>query len=69
MLDQVQHWPVFEEVPELFILVPALLGLKVEQEQQSVTGVQGNLENPDLLSLTHNIAGEPGEPWPLVSHT
>jgi hypothetical protein len=29
LLDTVQHWPVFQEVPELFILVPALLGLKV----------------------------------------
>ena len=29
VLDDVQHWPVFSEVPELFILVPALLGLKV----------------------------------------
>ena len=29
VLDDVQHWPVFVEVPELFILVPALLGLKV----------------------------------------
>jgi len=28
VLDDVQHWPVFLEVPELFILVPALLGLK-----------------------------------------
>jgi len=28
VLDDVQHWPVFIEVPELFILVPALLGLK-----------------------------------------
>ena len=31
VLDDVQHWPVFLEVPELFILVPALLGLKVSQ--------------------------------------
>ena len=28
LLDHVQHWKVFREVPELFILVPALLGLK-----------------------------------------
>nr|CAB3266281.1 solute carrier family 41 member 1-like [Phallusia mammillata] len=28
VLDKVQHWPVFENVPEIFILVPALLGLK-----------------------------------------
>lgn len=28
LLDKVQHWPVFQSYPELFILVPALLGLK-----------------------------------------
>eukprot|EP00794_Sanderia_malayensis_P006105 gene6105-6809_t len=28
LLDVVQHWEVFKKVPEVFILVPALLGLK-----------------------------------------
>ncbi|KAK5975931.1 hypothetical protein GCK32_002409, partial [Trichostrongylus colubriformis] len=28
VLDLVQHWRLFREVPEIFILVPALLGLK-----------------------------------------
>jgi len=28
VLDTVQHWTVFKEINELFILVPALLGLK-----------------------------------------
>ena len=28
VLDIVQHWMVFQEINELFILVPALLGLK-----------------------------------------
>ncbi len=28
VLDMVQHWDVFTKVSELFILVPALLGLK-----------------------------------------
>eukprot|EP00118_Oscarella_pearsei_P018090 m.183432 g.183432 ORF g.183432 m.183432 type:complete len:87 (+) comp39305_c0_seq20:280-540(+) len=28
LLDFVQHWAVFIDVSELFILVPALLGLK-----------------------------------------
>ena len=28
VLDIVQHWEVFEQINELFILVPALLGLK-----------------------------------------
>ena len=29
LLDSVQYWPVFEKYQQLFILVPALLGLKV----------------------------------------
>ncbi|XP_051932955.1 solute carrier family 41 member 1-like isoform X1 [Hippocampus zosterae] len=28
LLDQVQHWTVFQEISEVFILVPALVGLK-----------------------------------------
>ncbi|KAM6927870.1 solute carrier family 41 member 1-like [Xenentodon cancila] len=28
LLDQVQHWEVFKEISEVFILVPALVGLK-----------------------------------------
>jgi solute carrier family 41 len=28
VLDRVQHWDLFQQVPETFILVPALLGLK-----------------------------------------
>lgn len=28
VLDTVQHWPVFTKVPQIFVLVPALLGLK-----------------------------------------
>ena len=28
VLDIVQHWPVFNDLDQLFILVPALLGLK-----------------------------------------
>ena len=31
VLDIVQHWPVFVEINEIFILVPALLGLKVNK--------------------------------------
>ena len=38
VLDDVQHWPVFIEVPELFILVPALLGLKVSKDQFDILG-------------------------------
>lgn len=28
LFDHVQHWPVFQEIHELFILIPPLLGLK-----------------------------------------
>ena len=28
VLDSVQYWPVFQTLPELFIMVPALIGLK-----------------------------------------
>ncbi|XP_041982238.1 solute carrier family 41 member 1-like [Aricia agestis] len=28
LLDKVQHWQVFQKIPEVYILVPALLGLK-----------------------------------------
>lgn len=28
VMDTVQHWKVFREISEVFILVPALLGLK-----------------------------------------
>ena len=28
VLDTVQHWPVFVNVTEVYIMVPALLGLK-----------------------------------------
>ena len=29
LLDYVQYWPVFDSCPQLFIVIPALLGLKV----------------------------------------
>lgn len=38
LLDHVQFWPVFQECPELFILVPALLGLKVRVWPPSTSG-------------------------------
>ena len=47
VLDDVQHWPVFIEVPELFILVPALLGLKVSKDQFDIFG---------RIMLLHSLA-------------
>ncbi|XP_052285673.1 solute carrier family 41 member 1-like [Dreissena polymorpha] len=47
VLDAVQHWPVFVEVSEIFVLVPALLGLKgnLEMTLASRLSTQANLGN------------------------
>ncbi len=44
-----QHWEVFREVSEVFILVPALLGLKgnLEMTLASRLSTQANLGNMD----------------------
>ncbi|XP_064605028.1 solute carrier family 41 member 1-like [Liolophura sinensis] len=49
VLDIVQHWQVFKTVPEVFILVPALLGLKgnLEMTLASRLSTQANLGNMD----------------------
>lgn len=57
VLDVVQHWDVFVKVGEIFILVPALLGLKgnLEMTLASRLSTQANLGNMDtrkeLLSM------------------
>ena len=49
VLDVVQHWKVFQVVSELFILVPALLGLKgnLEMTLASRLSTHANLGNMD----------------------
>ncbi|KAG1674999.1 Solute carrier family 41 member 2 [Nymphon striatum] len=52
VLDVVQHWKVFTDVSEVFILVPALLGLKgnLEMTLASRLSTQANLGNMDTRS-------------------
>lgn len=59
ILDKVQHWPVFVNVSELFILVPALLGLKgnLEMTLASRLSTQANLGNLDTSNEQWKIAG------------
>lgn len=58
ILDKVQHWEVFEKVSEVFILVPALLGLK------------GNLEMTlasRLSTVAHlGLLDDPRKKWSII---
>lgn len=52
LLHHVQSWPVFQAIPELYILVPALLGLKGNLEmtlasRMSTQSNLGHLDDPD----------------------
>lgn len=49
LLDVVQHWPVYQQVPEVYILVPALLGLKgnLEMTLASRLSTHANLGHLD----------------------
>ncbi|CAG8609092.1 2267_t:CDS:10, partial [Cetraspora pellucida] len=53
LLDTVQSWPVFTNVPELYILVPVLLNLKGNLEMNlasrlSTSANLGELDNPTV---------------------
>ncbi|XP_050519530.1 solute carrier family 41 member 1-like [Diabrotica virgifera virgifera] len=49
LLDKVQHWPVYKDVSEVYILVPALLGLKgnLEMTLASRLSTHANLGHLD----------------------
>ena len=54
VLDMVQYWPVFTSLPELFIMVPALIGLKgnLEMTLASRLSTHANLGHLDTLQQT-----------------
>ena len=58
LLDKVQHWQVFVDLPELFIMVPALLGLKgnLEMTLASRLSTHANLGHLDTFSQTVAMA-------------
>ncbi|XP_030748814.1 solute carrier family 41 member 1-like isoform X2 [Sitophilus oryzae] len=57
VLDKIQHWPVFEEITELVILIPALLGLKgnIEMTLSSRLSTQANLGHMDTTKQKISI--------------
>ncbi|CAG0913426.1 unnamed protein product [Notodromas monacha] len=57
-LDVVQHWKVFKHLPEIFIMVPALLGLKgnLEMTLASRLSTHANLGNMDTSSAKWSMA-------------
>ncbi|KAL4226864.1 hypothetical protein ACF0H5_014843 [Mactra antiquata] len=59
VLDIVQHWPVFVEISEIFVLVPSLLGLKgnLEMTLASRLSTQANLGNMNKKSEKWKMIG------------
>lgn len=57
LLDKVQHWPVYKNVPEVYILVPALLGLKgnLEMTLASRLSTHANLGHLDNFKQQWHI--------------
>lgn len=57
LLDNVQHWPVYQNVPEVYILVPALLGLKgnLEMTLASRLSTHANLGHLDTRKQQWNL--------------
>lgn len=50
VLDIVQHWTVFEKINELFILVPALLGLKGNLEMTLASRLSTQVKMQSFLA-------------------
>lgn len=60
MISPFQHWEVFQSIPELFILVPALLGLKgnLDMTLASRLSTQANLGNMESgKEIVHMVIG------------
>jgi len=59
VLDRVQYWKVFQEIPQLFIMVPALIGLKgnLEMTLASRLSTHANLGHLDTVAQTVRMGG------------
>ncbi|KAK9889165.1 hypothetical protein WA026_004446 [Henosepilachna vigintioctopunctata] len=57
LLDKVQHWPVYQNVSEVYILVPALLGLKgnLEMTLASRLSTHANIGHFDIPKMRFNL--------------
>lgn len=51
VLDSVQKWTFFVEVPEMFILIPPLLGLKGNVEMTLASRLSTQVPSASLMSL------------------
>jgi len=59
ILERVQYWTVFKQIPEFFILVPALIGLKgnLEMTLASRLSTKANLGCLDTMSAVAKLGG------------
>ena len=64
VLDIVQHWPVFEELDQLFILVPALLGLKGNLEMTLASRLSTQVI--EIFILYKNKKPRKASPFPII---
>ena len=60
VLDIVQHWPVFVRVSEIFILVPALLGLKGNLEMTLASRLSTLVGYLHVMEGFDRVPGEHG---------